>query len=100
MSREEAAKALGADPAHLQLVARFARSHGLEVTESNGAERSVKIAGTVAQMEAAFGVKLRQSRSGGRCYLCYDGPLTIPSPLAGIIESVLGLDQRPIADAH
>lgn len=98
MSREEAVRALGADPRHLQLVEQFVRAHGLEVTASSAPERSVRIVGTVARMEAAFGVKLRQSRSGGRCYLCYDGPLMIPASLAGTIEGVLGLDQRPIAE--
>jgi kumamolisin len=97
MSREEAAKLLGADPAQLELVEGFARSHGLEVTESSAAQRSVKVAGTVAQMEAAFGVKLRQLKSGDKCYLYYDEPLTVPSSLAAIIEGVLGLDGRPIA---
>ncbi len=100
ISREDAARALGADPQHIQEIAQFAQSNGLAVTESSAAKRSVKISGTVAQMEAAFGVKLRRSTSGDQCYLFYDEPLTIPSSLGAIIEGVLGLDQRPIANSR
>ena len=98
LSREEAAKVLGADPGDVQQVMQFARSHGLTITESSPAERSIKAVGTVAEMEAAFGVKLRRWKSGGQCYLYYDEPLTVPTSLYGIIEGVLGLDQRPIAN--
>ncbi len=93
MSREEAAGTLGADPAELQQVSEFAASYGLTVTQANPAQRAVKASGSVAQMEAAFDVKLHSC--GG--HLCYDGPLNIPASLDGIIEAVLGLDQRPVA---
>jgi len=100
MSREEAAQALGADPQSIQEVAQFARSYGLAVTESSAAERCVKVSGTVAQMEAAFGVKLRRCRSGGQYCIYYDQPLTIPSSLAAVVEAVLGLDRRPVASSR
>jgi kumamolisin len=97
MSRDEFAQGLGAAPEDLRKLTEFAHAHGLAVTESNAGERSVKISGTVAQMEAAFGVKLHLCRSGGQSYLYYDEPLTVPGSLAGIVEGVLGLDQRPVA---
>jgi kumamolisin len=97
MSREEAEQSLGADPEDLRKVTEFAQAHGLTVTESSAPQRSVRISGTVAQMEAAFGVKLRLCQGGDRSYLCYGEPLTVPSSLAGIVEGVLGLDQRPVA---
>jgi kumamolisin len=97
MSREEAAASLGADPADLERVSQFAESHGLAVIESSLARRSVHVAGTVAQMEAAFGTKLHSCEAGGRPYICYEGALTIPAELDGIIVAVLGLDQRPVA---
>jgi len=97
ISREQSAEFLDADPLDLQKVSVFAASCGLTVTESSPAKRAVKVAGTVAQMEAAFGVKLYACKIGGPTYLCYDGALTIPASLAGIVEGVLGLDQRPIA---
>ena len=48
-------------------------------------------------MEAAFGVRLQNCEIGGREYICYEGPLSIPAALDGIIVAVLGLDQRPAA---
>ena len=97
MSRDEAAQSLGADPEDLRNIAEFARAHGLAVTESNAEQRSVKLSGTAAQMEAAFGVQLRLWRQGSQSYVYYEEPLTVPNSLAGTIEGVLGLDQRPVA---
>jgi kumamolisin len=97
MSREEAAQNLGADPDDLRKIEEFAQAHGLTVTESSVPKRSVKLSGTVAQMEAAFGAKLRVCQSGGQSYLIHEDTLTVPSSLAGIVEAVLGLDQRPVA---
>jgi kumamolisin len=97
ISREQSAELLGADPLDLQKAAAFATSYGLTVTESSAAKRALKVSGTVAQMEAAFGVKLLSCKVGGQTYLCYEGALTIPASLDGIVEGVLGLDQRPVA---
>lgn len=98
MSREEAELSLGADPEDLRKVAEFAQAYGLTVTESSEQQRSVRISGTVARMEAAFGVKLRLCHSEGQPYLYYEEPLTVPASLADAVEGVLGLDQRPVAD--
>jgi kumamolisin len=100
LSREQAAEALGADPEDLRRVVDFAASYGLAVTESSPAKRSVKVSGTVAQMEAAFGVNLRGCRAGEKTYLCYQGALTIPASLDQVVVGVLGLDQRPVAQPH
>jgi kumamolisin len=96
-SREEAEAMLAADPRDLDRVAEFAAADGLTVIESSLARRSVRVAGSVAQMEAAFGVRLQTCEIGGRGYICYEGPLSIPAALDGIIVAVLGLDQRPAA---
>ncbi len=97
MSRDEAAQSLGADPEDLRNITEFVHAHGLAVTQSDARQSSVKISGTAAQMEAAFGVKLRLCRSGSQSYLYYDEPLSVPSSVAGSVAGVLGLDQRPIA---
>jgi kumamolisin len=97
LSREEAAATLGADPADLDRVISFARSHGLTVVESNAAKRTVRVSGTVSQMESAFGIPLQSCETGGHLYTCYDGVLSIPASLEAIIVAVLGLDQRPVA---
>jgi len=48
-------------------------------------------------MEAAFGTRLRTSEIAGRNYICYEGALSIPAELEGVIVAVLGLDERPVA---
>jgi kumamolisin len=97
LSREEAATSMGADPADLDRVTAFAAAEELTVLEVSPARRSVRVAGTVAQMEAAFGTRLRSCEIDGRVYVCYEGVLSVPAELARIIEAVLGLDQRPAA---
>jgi kumamolisin len=97
MSREEAAASLGADPADVEKVVAFAKSDGLLVREASTAKRRVRVSGTVAQMEAAFGTKLQSCEVEGRPHTCYEGVLSIPADLDGIVVGLLGLDQRPVA---
>jgi subtilase family serine protease len=49
--------------------------------------------GTVAQANAAFGVTLNEYRYKGMTLRAPSGALTIPSTLAGVVESVVGLDE-------
>lgn len=97
MSREAAEESLGADPEDLRCVADFAVAAGLSVIEASAARRSVRVKGTVDQMEAAFDVHLLSAAGGGKQNLYYEGKLSIPAKLAGVIVGVLGLDERPIA---
>lgn len=91
MPREEADQVLAADPGDLRRITAFATNYGLSVVEEDSARRTVRVAGTVAQMESAFGVKLHSDGT----HLFYDGALTIPASLEDIVVAVLGLDQRP-----
>ena len=93
MPREEADHALAADPGDLSRITEFAAGYSLSVVEEDSARRVVRVAGTVAQMESAFGVKLLWDGT----HLFYEGALTIPASLEGIVVAVLGLDQRPAA---
>ncbi len=97
MSRAAFADEYGADAADLEMVASFAREHGLAVVESSSARRSVVLRGSVAQMNAAFGVALKRCEDGADAYRGRRGGVTVPSELAGIVEAVLGLDDRPQA---
>src|SRR5258708_5449529 len=56
MSREEYAATYGAKPADLDRVVDFARQHGLEVVEVSQPRRTVRLAGRVEDIGAAFGV--------------------------------------------
>ncbi len=101
MGRAEAERALAADPKDMAAVRQFAEAHGLRVVSENAAGRSVRVEGTIRQMETLFSVSMHQRRDGCGCeYLSYDGDIVVPQPLDGIVVAVLGLDRRPVARRH
>lgn len=100
-SREEAEQAVAADPADMAAVQSFLAQHGLTLTQENAAARTVHIRGTVQQMNDAFGIQLGWYEDAqGRRHLSYEGALTVPASLSGVMTAVLGLDLRPIATHH
>jgi kumamolisin len=59
----------------------------------------------VQQLEQTFGVQLQDyehtaARAAGRRFHAFTGPLSVPEPESAVIETVLGLDTRPIATPH
>ena len=68
------------------------RSQGFQVGYVPQNNHYVAAEGTVAQANAAFGVTLKEYRYKGMTLRAPDRALTIPSSLAGVIESVVGLD--------
>ncbi|GGF01221.1 kumamolisin [Aliidongia dinghuensis] len=80
-------------------VRQFAADHSLTVASVEPARRLVKLAGTVAACEAAFGTKLSLYRQGERQFRGRSGMLRLPADLLPIVEAVLGLDDRPAAFA-
>jgi kumamolisin len=91
-----------ADPAAIKLVRAFAKEFGLTVDKETPKpeRRTIKLTGNVAAMEKAFGVKLTQKALEGVTYRVREGSILIPAPLAGAVEAVLGLDNRPQAQPH
>ena len=100
MSREEFAAAHGADAADLSTVRAFAAAHGLAVLQEDAARRTVVLSGTVAQFGAAFAVQLHRVECADGTYRGRTGEIQLPPELDGIVEAVLGLDNRPQASAH
>jgi kumamolisin len=92
----------GADPAAIKLVRTFAKEFGLTVDKDTPKpeRRTIKLTGNVAAMEKAFGVKLTQKVLEGVTYRVREGSILIPSGLAGAVDAVLGLDNRPQAQPH
>ncbi|WP_260741017.1 S53 family peptidase [Tunturiibacter lichenicola] len=92
----------GADPAAVKLVRAFAKEFGLTVApDTPGPERrTVKLTGTVAAMQKAFGVTLTHKTLNGTTYRVREGSITLPAKLVGPVEAVLGLDNRPQAKPH
>jgi len=100
LSRAEFARRHGASRADLDLVREFAEAHGLAVVEEHAARRTLVLAGTVEHFNDAFGVELRHYSHPAGTYRGRTGPVHIPAQLDGIIEAVLGLDNRPQARTH
>ena len=100
LSREEAAQSISADPNDIAAVRSFIQQYGLTIVEEDAIARTIRVKATAQQMEKAFGVQLRSVEAKGQQYLSYEGSLSVPEPLAGVIIAVLGLDQRPAAQHH
>jgi Pro-kumamolisin, activation domain len=108
LSTTEYAAFYGADQQDLDAVAAFAHAHGLSVLRAHAGRRTVEVQGTVAQMNAAFGVVLNhyEDRSSPGSTLAalghpgipthrgFDGPIQLPPELSGIVVAVVGLDNR------
>jgi kumamolisin len=91
-----------ADPAAIKVVRTFAKEFGLTVDKDTPKpeQRSLKLTGTVAAMQNAFGVKLAEKTLDGNVYRVREGSIQIPAALAGAVDAILGLDNRPQAQPH
>ena len=91
-----------ADPAAVKLVQRFAKEFGLTVQRGTPApgRRTIKLSGTVANMQQAFGVSLAHKTLKGETYRVREGSIHLPAELQGYVVAVLGLDNRPQAEPH
>ncbi len=99
LTSAQLAEQRGADPADVERVRAFAAAHGLKVDEVNAAARSVSLSGNVAQVNAAFDVKLSRFADAQGSYRGRTGAVYVPADLAKAVEAVLGLDDRPQARA-
>jgi kumamolisin len=100
ISREEFAARHGADTGAIEKVKQFAKEYNLTVGEVSVERRTVKLEGSAADMRRAFEVKLDRYEHEGRQYRARTGGVQLPSELAGSVEAVLGLDDRPQAQTH
>jgi len=100
LTREQYEARHGASPKDIALVRKFAREHNLNVVRESAARCTVILAGTVADFNKAFGVSLETYAYPQGTYRGRVGAVKIPSELAGVIEGVFGLDNRPVARRH
>jgi hypothetical protein len=115
LSAREFAETYGASQDDLDAVANFAHSHGLTVLEWQVGPAVVTARGTVAQINAAFGIVLNryesprhvskrprrhesqrdgQANAPTQVHRGFDGPVRIPAALVDIVTAVFGLDNR------
>ncbi|HEY5289957.1 MAG TPA: protease pro-enzyme activation domain-containing protein, partial [Caulobacteraceae bacterium] len=100
ITREAFAERFGATAADAQAVEAFAARFGLVVMERDLARRTVRLAGAVNQFCQAFGVDLRRMDGPVGAFRGRTGAVRLPDEMAGIVEAVLGLDNRPQARTH
>jgi kumamolisin len=100
LTRQQLSRERGAAAEDIAKVEAFARAHHLVPVHSSEARRSVWLAGTLAHMEAAFGVTLNEcDHPQGGSFRGRTGAVFIPADLDGIIVGVFGLDNRRQARA-
>lgn len=100
LSREGFAKQHGADPASIALIESFAREHALTVKEISAPRRTVILSGTVAAVNEAFGVELKQYELPSGRFRGRIGSVHLPADMHGVVDGVFGLDNRPQAKPH
>ena len=81
----------------IEAIRRFASEHNLRIVEEAPARRLVRLEGSAAAMHDAFKVKLRHHKRDAEQFRYYTGALQLPEEIAPVVESVLGLDTRPVA---
>jgi len=100
LTREAFAARYGATTADADAVTAFARSHGFQVIERDLGRRTLRLAGQASQVGQAFGVDLRRVETPTGVFRGRVGPILLPEELAGVVQAVLGLDNRPQARTH
>ena len=100
LTREEFTRMFGATNEDRALVKQFASSYGLSVVSEDVPRATIHLAGTVAQMEKAFGVQMHQFAWSHGTYRGMTEAPTVPAALDGVVDAVLGLDTRPIAQTR
>ena len=83
--------------ADIAAVEAFAREHALTVSEVLPAQRLVRLSGPASAMQAAFHTELHNVEHDGHRYRMRQGQLSVSGSIAPLIQSVLGLDDRPVA---
>ena len=96
LTREQFAERHGGEAAAEALVRGFAQEFGLSVERGPG-HRTLHLTGSIGAMEEAFGVTLTRGEGDLRTR---SGPIMLPKELVGPVQAVLGLDNRPQAQAH
>jgi len=100
VSRKEFEQRHGADPESIARIESFAREQNLSVKEKSPARRTIILSGTVAAMNQAFGVELKEYEHPNGKYRGRTGPVQLPAELHDVVEGVFGLDNRPQAKPH
>ena len=100
LGRAEFARQHGADAVSLRMVEAFALEFGLRVQPSRPGPCVLRLTGSAAALQEAFGVSLRMINTPQGSFRIREGAIYIPEELVGHVVAVLGLDNRPQARPH
>lgn len=79
--------------ANVTAVQQFLRGAGFSVVNTPSNNHFVAAEGTVAQAQSAFGTTLGEYAVSGLTLRAPESAVSVPSALAGVVQSVVGLDQ-------
>lgn len=94
------ARLYGASREDVRRVESFAKDSGFRVVESSVARRYVVVEGALAAFSRAFKVRFVKHAQGSLTFRSYKGTIRIPRRLSGVVEGVVGLDDRPLSSPH
>ena len=97
LSRDELAEKYGASDDDIDKVVQAFQKFGLKRVEANAATRTVRLSGTITQMENAFQVKLFDYAHPDGNYRGRVGAVSVPPEVKDIVQAVFGLDNRRVA---
>jgi kumamolisin len=102
LTRAQFRQSHGPDPNALKAIRAFAKEYGLTPVAGTPIPGSciLKLTGTVAAMQRAFGTTLVHQTGDAATYRIREGNITLPAELSGSVQAVLGLDNRPQAQPH
>ncbi len=97
MTRDQLRREYGSDPSAIEKIEKFAADHQLVVTRDERASARLGLAGTAANVSAAFGVKLLDySHPKVGDFHARTGPVTLPADVADAITGVFGLNTNRV----
>jgi kumamolisin len=100
LTPSEVEESFGASQSDLQAVVDYAKSKGLHTSDASKVKRSVRVTGPAGALGTAFGVELGYFKHGNVSYRGRVGPVKVPASLSGIVEAVIGFDNRPIGRSY
>ena len=100
ISRETLQARYGAADEDLALVEQFAQTYGLNVESAQPEARTVKLSGSAEAINQAFSVRLHNFQQGERVVHSHAEAAKVPVNLTGVVQAVVGLDNRTVFRPH
>jgi kumamolisin len=99
MSVEDFVHKYGVSQENIAKVEEMLRSYGLRVEGVGPTNRSLRVSGSAAAMQSAFqsNMAIYHSAAQGE-FRAREGENSVPAELADLVDSVVGLDQRRVAE--